>query len=55
MAFGARQPALGGPAAVAVHDDCNVANGGSPGRLPSKLIGRKCHVRLLHMKENAMS
>ena len=50
MAFGARQTALGGPAPVAVHDDRDMANGRSVGRLPSKLIHRKRHVRLLRVR-----
>jgi len=50
VAFGARQPALGGPAPIAVHDDRDMADGRSVGRSPSKLIHRKRHVRLLRVR-----
>jgi hypothetical protein len=52
MAFGTREPALGGPAAVTVHDDGNMANGRPVGPLPSELIHRKRHVRLLRVGGN---
>ena len=46
MAFDARQATLGRPAAVAVHDDGDMARGRSVGVAPIRLIHRKRHVRL---------
>jgi hypothetical protein len=46
MAFGARQSALGGPAAIAVHDDRDMARC-RPFPRDRRLIHRKRHVELL--------
>src|SRR4029453_1626810 len=54
MTFDPRQAALGGPASVAVHDDCNVASDRFSGRLPSNVVGRKRHDRLLRLGGNPM-
>jgi hypothetical protein len=50
MAFDTRQAALGGPAAISVHDDGDVARDRLRGVTPLRLIHGKRHGRFLQCK-----
>jgi hypothetical protein len=49
VTFRAWQAAVSGPAAIAIHDDRDMADSRSIGSLPGELFHRKRHVRLLRL------